>query len=209
MLNVKKLKKHTMIMTAAAVITVGAIGTSTAAWAAKNTPEVSTDTNQTIEGAGNSILYKDVGDSIPINGVQYLKYSALTPDEQKFIIEEGLGAPVYALEGYEHPVFVDELTPEEQAQVTIEEGYYSPDSIARLKESSEKFPRGTSVTITHEEDPSIPPGTSMTIRSLTPEESAIFKKRQEEAKSGGSRSLTPEEIAELKALFLGSGNTQK
>lgn len=180
MLNVKKLKKRTMIMAAAAVITVGAIGTTTAAWAAKNTPEVSTETNQTIERAGDSIL---------INGVQYLKYGALTPDEQKFIIEEGIGAPVYILEGYEHPVFVDELTPEEQAQVTKEDGYYSPESIARLRESSEKFPRGISVTITHEEDPSIPSGTSMTIRKLTSEEIEQLEKMQAENNSGKLRAF--------------------
>ncbi|MEJ8547447.1 M56 family metallopeptidase [Brevibacillus borstelensis] len=200
MLTVKKLKKHTIMMSAAAVIAVGAIGTSTAAWAAAITPKVNADTNQTIEGAGDSILYE---------GVQFLKYSALTPDEQKFVTEKGLGG-IYALKGYEHPVPIDELTPDEQRQVTIEDGYYSPASIARVKESYEKHPPGASVTITHQEDPSIPPGTSMTIRSLTPEESAVLKKMEEKARSaGGSRKLAPEEIAELKALSPGSGNTQK
>lgn len=180
MLNVKKLKKHTIVMTAAAVIAIGAIGTSTAAWAAKITPKIATDTNQTIVGTGNSIQYKDAGDSILINGVQYVKYSALTPDEQKFVTEEGLGAPVYALEGYEHPVFVDELTPEKQRQVIKESGYYSPESIARVKESTEKYPPGTSVTITHQEDESIPPGTSMTVRKLTSEEIKELEKLRSE-----------------------------
>lgn len=168
-LNVQRLKKKTVMIAIAAVIAIGTIGASTAVWAAQKTPEV-----------------KDAGDSILYHGVQYLKFSALTPDDQKFVIQEGLGAAVYVLEGYEHPVFSDELTHEEQARVTIEEGYFSPASIARLKEFREKFPRGVSVTITHQEDPSIPPGTSLTIRSLTPEESAVFKKREEEAKSGGS-----------------------
>lgn len=168
-LNVQRLKKKTVMIAIAAVIAIGTIGASTAVWAAQKTPEV-----------------KDAGDSILYHGVQYLKFSALTPDDQKFVIEEGLGAAVYVLEGYEHPVFSDELTHEEQSRVTIEEGYFSPASIARLKEFREKFPRGVSVTITHQEDPSIPPGTSLTIRSLTPEESAVFKKREEEAKSGGS-----------------------
>lgn len=168
---------------------VGAISASTSAWAAKVTPKVITDPNKIVEGTGDSVLYR---------GVQFLKYSALTPDEQKFVTEKG---GLYALEGYERLVPFDELTPDKQRQVTKEEGYYSPESIKRLKESHEKFPPGVSVTITHQEDPSILPGTSMTIRSLTPEESAVFKKREEEAKSGGSRQLTPEEIAELKALF--------
>ncbi|CAH0122146.1 MULTISPECIES: M56 family metallopeptidase [unclassified Paenibacillus] len=170
MLNVKKLKKHTMIMTAAAVIAIGAIGTSTAAWAASMTPNINTNTNQTIEGAGDSILYE---------GVQLLRYSALTPDEQKFVTEEGLGG-VYVLEGYEHPVPFDELTPAEQKQVTKEEGYYSPESIARVKESTEKYPPGTSVTITHQEDKSIPPGTSITVRKLTSEEIKELEKLRSE-----------------------------
>ncbi|WP_276918931.1 M56 family metallopeptidase [Aneurinibacillus aneurinilyticus] len=157
MLNVKKLKKHTIIMSVAAVIAVGIIGTSTAAWAAKITPKVNTDTNQTIR----------------YDGVQFLKYSALTPDEQKFVTEKGIGG-LYALEGYERLIHFAELTPDEQRQVTKEDGYYSPESIARIKESF--------VTITHQEDPSIPPGTSMTIRSVTPEERAVFKKREEEDK---------------------------
>lgn len=176
MLNAKKIKKHTIMMTAAIVIAIGAIGTSTAAWAAKIAPNVNTDTNQAMEGAGHSVQYKDVGDSVLYNGVQYVKFSALTLDEQKFVIEEELGAAVYALEGYEHPMLVDELTPVEQSQVTNEEGYYSPASIARLKEFREKFPRGTTVTLTHEEDPSIPSGMSVTIRDLTPEENAALKK---------------------------------
>lgn len=166
MLNVKKLKKHTIIMSAAAVIAVGIIGTSTAAWAAKITPKVNTDTNQTIEGTGDSIRY---------DGVQFLKYSALTPDEQKFVTEKGIGG-LYALEGHERLMHFTELTPDEQRQLTKEDGYYSPESIARIKESS--------VTITHQEDPSIPLGTSMTIRSVTPEERAVFKKREEEARAG-------------------------
>jgi len=199
MLNVKKMKKHTIIMTAAAVIAVGAIGTSTGAWAAQITPKVSTGTHQTVEGAGDTIQY---------NGVQFVKYSALTPDEQKFVTENGLEG-LYALEGYESLLPYDELTSDEQSQVTAEAGYYSPESIARLKESYEKYPRGKSVTITHQEDASIPPGTSMTIRSLTPEENAVFKKREEEARSGVSRKLTTEEIAELNALFNSSGTTQK
>jgi beta-lactamase regulating signal transducer with metallopeptidase domain len=159
MLNVKKLKKHTIIMSAAAVIAVGIIGTSTAAWAAKITPKVNTDTNQTIR----------------YDGVQFLKYSALTPDEQKFVTEKGIGG-LYALEGHERLMHFTELTPDEQRQLTKEDGYYSPESIARIKESS--------VTITHQEDPSIPLGTSMTIRSVTPEERAVFKKREEEARAG-------------------------
>lgn len=176
MLNVKKLKKKTVIMTAAAVIAVGTIATSTAAWAAKISPEVSIDT-------GNPIQYKDAGESILFNGVQLLKYNALTPDEQAFVVEEELGG-FYAIEGYEDLMPIDELTPDEQSQVAREEGYYSTGSITRLKEFREKFPRGTSVTITNEEDPSIPPGTSMTIRSLTPDEIAELEKRQAEDSNG-------------------------
>lgn len=176
MLNVKKLKKHTIMLTAAAVLAVGVIGTSTAAWAAKTTPKVNSDTYQTIEGEGDSVRYE---------GVQFLKYNALTPDDQKFVAEKGVGG-LYAHEGYKSLVPFDELTPDEQSQVTKEDGYYSPKSIARLKEYYEKYPPGVSVTRTHEEDPSIPPGTSITVRSLT-----------------------PEEIAKFETLFSASGNTQK
>ncbi|KKO55419.1 hypothetical protein XI25_01365 [Paenibacillus sp. DMB20] len=80
---------HAIMMTAAAVVAVGAIGTSTATWAAKLTPKVNTDTNQTY-----SIIYE---------GVRFLKYSTLTPDEQKFVTEKGLRG-LYALVGYEHLV---------------------------------------------------------------------------------------------------------
>lgn len=172
MLSVQKLKKHTIMLAAVAVLAVGAMGTSTAAWAAKTTPKV---THQTSEGAGDSGLYE---------GVQFLKYNALMPDEQKFVIEKGVMG-LYALEGYKELVPFEDLTPDEQSQVTKEDGYYSPGSIARLKESYENYPPGVSVTRTHEEDPSIPPGTSITVRSMT-----------------------PQEIAEFEALFAASGNTR-
>lgn len=192
MLNVKKLKKHTVIMTAAAVIAVGAIGTSTSAWAANKTPKVNTDTNQTIEGVGNRVSNE------AFQGVHYFKYSALLPDEQKWVTKE-MGQ--YYFEDYEFLVPFEELTPDEQKHVTKEEGYYTSEDIARLKETYEKYPPGVSETKTHKEDPAIPPGTSITVRSLTPEESAIFKKRQERAKSGKVGELTPEEMAEIQSLF--------
>lgn len=133
-----------------------------------------------LNAAHTTIVYKDVGDSIVYNGVQYWKYSALTPDEQTFIIEEQLRGQLYALAGYEHPVPADELTPEEQRQVTIEEGFYSRGTIERIKEYRETFPRGETVTVTHEDDASVPPGMSVTIRDLTPEEIAEMEQRRAE-----------------------------
>lgn len=175
MLNVKKPKTGTIALTAATLITLGVIGTSTAVWASNHIPEVETAPR---EVAGNPFVYKDVGDTVLHDGVQYLKFGALAPDEQTFVIDEELKGQIYALEGYEHPVPADELTPEEQRQVTLEEGFYSPGTIARIKEFREKFPRGETVTHTHEDDPSVPPGMSVTIRAMTPEEIAELEQRR-------------------------------
>ncbi|MDQ0168026.1 M56 family metallopeptidase [Bacillus horti] len=42
MLNTKKLKKSTIVLTTVALITVGAVGTTTAVWASNNTPKIET-----------------------------------------------------------------------------------------------------------------------------------------------------------------------
>ncbi|WP_010271716.1 M56 family metallopeptidase [Paenibacillus senegalensis] len=186
MLNVRKLKTRTIVLTTAALIAVGAIGTSTAVWASNHTPQVE-----------HAIVYKDAGDSLVYNGVRYLKFSALSPEDQTFVIEETFKGQLYAIEGYDHPLPADELTPEEQQQVSLEEGYYSPASIARIKEFREKFPRGETVTHTHESDPSIPPGMSVTIRDLTPEEIAEFEQRRIENEKLRQSLLNLSEKSEL------------
>ncbi|XID90450.1 M56 family metallopeptidase [Paenibacillaceae bacterium WGS1546] len=73
MLNVKKMKKRTLVMTIAALISVGAIGTTTAVWASSNTPKIESEAPETL-----SELEYFIG-----NGENGLKEVEETPAVQK------------------------------------------------------------------------------------------------------------------------------
>jgi len=130
MLSVKKLKRQTVIIAATAVIAVGAIGTSTAVWASKNSPEIKTEAtindaaNQTIEEIGGS------ASNTISQSTHYFKYDALLPDEKELVTKE-LG--LYDPKGYDTLVPYEKLTPAEQTQVTKEDGIYTSEVIDKLK----------------------------------------------------------------------------
>jgi len=130
MLSVKKLKRQTVIIAATAVIAVGAIGTSTAVWASKNSPEIKTEAtindaaNQTIEEIGGS------SSNTISQSTHYFKYDALLPDEKELVTKE-LG--LYDPKGYDILVPYEKLTPAEQTQVTKEDGIYTSEVIDKLK----------------------------------------------------------------------------
>lgn len=135
MLNVKKLKKHTVIITAAAVIAVGAIGTSTAVWAAKKTPEVRTDVNNSTK--------EDVGGKMGNAQVTFIRYSALsdyekevaTKDIAKYYVDKERRV-IEDREGELVPF--DTLSAEEQQRVSIEDGYF-PDNLLTPKEVRQRM----------------------------------------------------------------------
>lgn len=116
-LNVKKLKKKTVILTACAVILIGAVGTSAAAWVSGNTPKVENQSEQS-----NNTAIDEPANPVPISedNVVYA-YEALLPEERQQITkEEG----EYYLDGYKGRVPFEKLSQEDQKRVTKEEGFY-------------------------------------------------------------------------------------
>nr|WP_236838618.1 M56 family metallopeptidase [Caldalkalibacillus salinus] len=128
MLNVKKMKKRTVIMAVAVIIAFGTIGTSTAIWASENVPEVQNETssndNQTLESVDSSALNKNT------KVTHYYEYDALLPDEKELVSEE---MALYYVENIDHLVPYEELTLDEQNQVTKEDGIYTSEVIEKIK----------------------------------------------------------------------------
>lgn len=115
--NVKKLKKKTVILTASAVILIGAVSTSAAAWASSKTPQIENQSEQS-----NNIAIDEPANSVPVSEANVVyAYEALLPEERQQITkEEG----EYCLDGYKGCVPFEKLSPEEQKRVTKEEGFY-------------------------------------------------------------------------------------
>ncbi|WP_153721715.1 M56 family metallopeptidase [Sporosarcina cascadiensis] len=139
MLNVKKLKKHTKFMTVITILIIGAIGTSTAVWAAKITPEV-TGTVKTQIAADEK-----KGGSTFSDGSEYdYAFSALSSDQQKQVTKE---MAHYYLDEQRNVVYFSDLhtdsvpftslTAEQQLQATKEIGWYSLKIIREQKTSVE------------------------------------------------------------------------
>lgn len=128
MLNVKKMKKRTVIVAIAMLIFVGAISASSAVWASKNVPGVQAETsshdNQTLEHADRSVSNKKT------KVMHYYQYDALLPNEKELVSKE---MALYNMEDYEGLVPYEELTPDEQNRVTKEDGIYTSKVIEKIK----------------------------------------------------------------------------
>ncbi|AXH99752.1 peptidase M56 [Sporosarcina sp. PTS2304] len=126
MLNVKKPNKKTMFMTAVLILAIGVIGTSTAVWAANNTPEVENFPNEPIasDAKGGSII--DDG-----NAYDYT-FEALTSEQQKYVTKEMAqyyldeqGNVVHFTDLNTGNIPFESLTAKQQQQATKEIGHYS------------------------------------------------------------------------------------
>ncbi|WP_422660966.1 M56 family metallopeptidase [Paenibacillus sp. EC2-1] len=132
MMNVKKFKKRTVFMTIAALVVMGAIGTSTAVWAAKVSPEVTLfkDKPYTTEEKGGSHF---------TDGSEYDYYfTALSPIQQKKVTKEMAqyyvenGKVVEYYETNPDSIPYADLTPEQQKQAKKEIGKYSLKEVREL-----------------------------------------------------------------------------
>lgn len=91
----------------------------------------------------------------------------------------GTGVFIFAMwQVYCYRRFIKKL---QQTRSPVPENSEAAKQLASMKVALGMQNSVRSVTQTHQEDPSIPPGTSITIRTLTPEEIAAFKKRQSES----------------------------
>lgn len=123
-LNVKKVKKHSVLMIAVTLFLIGAIGTSSAVWAAKSTPEVE-------KFATEQYAVEKKGGSSFSDGSEYdYAFTALTPEQQKLVTKEighyyldEQGNVVYGSNSDKFPF--EALTAEQQFQATPEIGWYS------------------------------------------------------------------------------------
>lgn len=127
MMNVKKLKKRTVYLTVAALLIIGAVGTSTAVWAAKISPEVDMF-------GGEPFASEAKGGSHFTDGSEYDYYfTALTPIQQKkvtkemaqyYLDEQGNVVDISA-SNTDSSIPYANLTPEQQKQAKKEIGKYS------------------------------------------------------------------------------------
>ncbi|MBU8878852.1 M56 family metallopeptidase [Bacillus sp. FJAT-29790] len=133
MLNVKKLKKHTVFMAATTILVIGAIGTSTAVWAAKSTPE--------IEGVGTEQFATEEkgGSHIDDNAAYDYTFEGLSPEQQKRVTKEMAqyyldeqGNVVHFTDLDTKSVPFESLNAEQQQQATKELGHYSLRKVRKL-----------------------------------------------------------------------------
>lgn len=130
MLNVKKMKKYSIFLTTIALLIIGIIGTTTAVWAANNSPIVGIEPEK----------HDAVGELSFSNGSEHnYIFEALTPMQQKHVTKE-MGyyylnkegnVILYTEEIETENVPFEALNTEQKKQVTKELGYYS---IAEVKE---------------------------------------------------------------------------
>lgn len=132
MMNVKKHKKRTILMTIAALLVIGAVGASTAVWAAKVSPAVNLF-------GGEPYTIEEKGGSHFTDGSEYDYYfTALTPIQQKKVTKEMAqyyvenGDVVEYYETNPDSVPYAELTPEQQKQAKKEIGKYSLKQVREL-----------------------------------------------------------------------------
>ncbi|MCY9763510.1 M56 family metallopeptidase [Paenibacillus alvei] len=85
LLNVKKQKKHIIAITVTAVIAIGAVGITTAAWAAKNTPSIGEDT--ALKEATKATNDHESVKKLQLNS-EYELISVKRSDERKFKPED-------------------------------------------------------------------------------------------------------------------------
>ncbi|MGG4095894.1 M56 family metallopeptidase [Paenibacillus lautus] len=195
MLNVKKQKKKTLYLSITAVFLVAVISTSAAAWASSNTPKVigneeSHAEAQPTEAAPEAVPSEAVVENEANDVVTY-------PEKAR---------PVAVVENEGNNV---ETQPEEARPAVVAENktitdYQGNETVAAPKNigANEKSGSESQANVepalpvddgyrkSHPNE--IPPGTSMTVRSMTPQERASMEELEEELRA----TLTPEELAE-------------
>ncbi len=154
MLSVKKLKKKTVYLTITAVFLVAAISTTAAAWASSNTPKVVEDEKSQFKAQSNEVTLKPI-DETKTNEVEVSRSTPASDNETNTgsQIKENTDipkAPDASEKSAPDPLAVEELI------MPVDEGYRKSHLIE------------------------IPPGTSITVRSMTPEKKTSMKELEEE-----------------------------
>ncbi|MFF2482819.1 M56 family metallopeptidase [Paenibacillus sp. NPDC058071] len=137
MLNVRKLKKRSVMMSAAILIVIGAVGCSIAVWAAKNTPDIKGTVLNNIPAPD----YPDYNENsfADLNEHDYT-FGALTPEQQKLVTKE---MAYYYLNVEGDVVFVNPetekvpfrlLTKEQQKQASKKLGHFSLREVRSLSQ---------------------------------------------------------------------------
>lgn len=199
MLNVKKQKKKTLYLSITAVFLVAVISTSAAAWASSNTPKVIGNEGSHSEAKPNEVANEAAPKAPPSNDVVETEGNGVgtQPEEAR---------PVPAVENEGNNV---ETQPEEARPAVVAENktitdYQGNETVAAPKNigANEKSGAESQANVepalpvddgyrkSHPNE--IPPGTSMTVRSMTPQERASMEELEEELRA----TLTPEELAE-------------
>ncbi|WP_339270831.1 M56 family metallopeptidase [Paenibacillus sp. FSL K6-1330] len=199
MLNVKKQKKKTLYLSITAVFLVAVISTSAAAWASSNTPKVIGNEGSHSEAQPNEVANEAAPKAPPSNDVVETEGNGVgtQPEEAR---------PVPAVENEGNNV---ETQPEEARPAVVAENktitdYQGNETVdapknigANEKSGAESqanvepaLPVDDGYRKSHPNE--IPPGTSMTVRSMTAQERASMEELEEELRA----TLTPEELAE-------------
>ncbi|MBT2765956.1 M56 family metallopeptidase [Paenibacillus sp. ISL-20] len=196
MLNVKKQKKKTLYLTITAVFLVAVISTSAAAWASSNTPKVIGNEGSHSEAQPNEVA----PEAAPSDAVVENEGNDVEAEPS----EEAPSVPVV-----ENETNDAETQPEEARPVPVAENKTITESqgketVAAPKNVGANEKSGAESQVNEEpallvddgyrksHPNEIPPGTSITVRSMTPEERASMKELEEELRA----TLTPEELAE-------------
>lgn len=132
MLNGKKVKKHTVLLMTATIIIIGAIGTSTAVWAAKSTPDVEGFVTHQF-----AIELKDENSAIDDETLHNWFFDALTPEQQKSVTKEMAHYYVDEHGNIDYgtgEIPFTSLTAEQQRQAKKELGWYSIKLVRELKD---------------------------------------------------------------------------
>ncbi|PAD71484.1 M56 family metallopeptidase [Paenibacillus campinasensis] len=213
MLNVKKLRKKTLYLTITAVFSVAAISTSAAVWAANYSPEIIPYEEGQAEVQPSEQIPKAAPSDAVMEKAPYPVETQPSQAPAALEAENESNEDVQIKDPHPVPVLVPEPDKNSiQAPVAIvpaESGAnhsnagQTPSPVAPKEAAPE--PVGSEIRLIPEPVPAedkrndsshsgdIPPGTSITVRKLTPEESAEFKDRELAARA----MLSPEEQAEF------------
>ncbi|MFC7679973.1 M56 family metallopeptidase [Paenibacillus sp. GCM10028914] len=133
MMNVKKLKKRTVFMTISALLVMGAVGTSTAVWAAKVSPAVDIFGGEqyTIEEKGGSHFSDGSEYDYHFGGLSPIQQKKVTKDMAQYYLDEHGNVVDYSTVNPDSIPYAD-LTPEQQKQATKEIGKYSLKEVREL-----------------------------------------------------------------------------
>lgn len=220
MLNVKKLKKRTLYLTITAVLSVAVISTSAAVWASSNTPKV-VPHEEYEESHANVQPGEQVPEAAPYDAVAEKESNNIDPQQNQARTapvaesesnneakgKESLALPKIETDSKKSSKKASsESAPAVSAANNRSSTVQTPSATtAAPKDTAKPEQNGPELQPNQKPAPAedggyeksnpadIPPGTSITVRKLTPEESAEFKERELAARA----SLTPAEQAEF------------